>query len=90
MSVIEDSQPHTGVDVVVALTDTLLADAVKGRGQLVPSLALAFPTPTGPSKGRGKLPPLARDKKSGRKVVSRENCLDAPESAKRLSRGGET
>ena len=29
------------------------------------------------------------EKKSGRKVVSRENYLDAPESAKRLSRGRE-
>lgn len=29
------------------------------------------------------------EKKSGRKVVSRENYLDAPESAKRLSRGGD-
>ncbi len=30
------------------------------------------------------------EKKSGRKVVSRENYLDAPESAKRLPRGRET
>ena len=30
------------------------------------------------------------EKKSGRKVVSRENYLDAPEAAKRLSRGRET
>ena len=29
------------------------------------------------------------EKKSGRKVVSRENYLDAPESAKRLARGGD-
>lgn len=49
--------------------------------------ALELPTPTMRSKGRGNLPPFFwLEKKSGRKVVSRENYLDAPESTRRLSR----
>ena len=55
--------------------------------------AQGFPVNQAAAKEGGAVAGNARrelEQKSGRKVVSRENYLDAPESAKRLSRGGQT
>ena len=52
--------------------------------------AQGFPASKVAAKEGGTVAGNARrelEKKSGRKVVSRENYLDAPESAKRLARG---
>jgi hypothetical protein len=55
--------------------------------------AQGFPENKGAATEGGAVAGNARrelEKKSGRKVVSRENYLELPESAKRLSRAGET
>ena len=59
-----------------------LCGHTQGRGQIAPPLC-ACPTQDGTIAGNAR---RELEKKSGRKVVSRENYLVAPESAKRLRR----
>lgn len=65
------------------LRDASLSEALKGGNLPPPCSGVQAGTVAG--NARREL-----EKKSGRKIVSRENYLDAPEATKRLSRTSAT